>query len=194
MTVAYILAFAAAAASQPNDLSVQAVHNFGACVVRYTPQGAERVLAMDYRTEAYREALRRLARGHDRCVTPAAQLKSGGVLLAGAMAEALVEAEVKDGDLPKRLAFDPQRPAIEARGLTEAMALCTALHEPRGTAALFKTEPGSRGEEEAVEAPNPALTECLSKNVKLTVNKPALRSLLALAAWRIVSTSGNPAT
>ena len=194
MSVAYILAFAAAAASQPNDLSVQAVHNFGACVVRYTPRGAERVLAMDYRTDAYREALRRLGLGHDRCVTPGGRLKSQGVLLAGAMAEALLEAEVKEADLPKRLAFDPQRSRIEARGPTEAMALCTALHDPLGTAALFKTEPASRGEKEAVEALSPVLTDCLSKNVKLTVNMPALRSLLALAAWRIVSAPGSPAT
>ncbi len=194
MSVAYILAFAAAAASQPDDLSIQAVHNFGACVVRTTSEGARRVLAMDYRTDAYREALRRLARGHDRCVSPSWQLRSGEILLAGAMAEALLEADVKKADLPKRLSFDPQRPAIEARGPTEAMALCTALHEPRTTAELFRTEPGSREEKQAVQALDPVLTQCLSKNFKLTVNRPALRSLLALAAWRIVSTSGSPAT
>jgi hypothetical protein len=32
------------------------------------------------------------------------------------------------------------------------------------------------------------LGECLKKDAKMTLNKPALRSLLALAAWRIVNT------
>ena len=51
-----------------DPLEVQAAHNFGACIVGYTPEGARQVLSLDYRSEAYSRKLHELAKGHvDRC-------------------------------------------------------------------------------------------------------------------------------
>jgi hypothetical protein len=194
MSVAYVLAFAAAAASQPDDLSIQAVHNFGACVVAQTPQGAREALALDYRTAEYQRKLRAVGKGHGRCVTPWGLLRSSRLLVAGAMAEALLKTDVREAELAKRLAFDAARPPIEARDATEAMALCSVLHGSAATADLLGTEPTSPEEKRAEEALTPILKQCLASNTELRLNRPALRSLLALAAWRIVSTSGSPAT
>ena len=75
----------------PDDLSVQAVHNFGGCVADTTPKGAEHLLAIDYRTKEYHEALNRLMQGHSdgRCIS-ASSLRSNQILLAGGMAERLL--------------------------------------------------------------------------------------------------------
>src|SRR5688500_9280594 len=98
MSLLLSLMFAAApvTGTKPDDLAIEAMHNFGACVVRTTPAGAEDVLAMDFRTDEYRKKLRRLARGHGRCTRVRTELQFNGVLFAGAMAEALVE-ERRDG-------------------------------------------------------------------------------------------------
>jgi hypothetical protein len=193
MSAAHILAFAAAAASQPDDLSVQAVHNFGACIVEQTPQGAREALALDFRTPEYQRKLRAVAKGHVRCVAPWGLLRASRILVAGALAEALLKTDVKQADLPKRLAFDAARPPIQARDATEAMALCTVLHGPQATADLLRTELATPEEKRASEALTPLLKQCLTSDTVVNLNRPALRSLLALAAWRIASRpKGSP--
>jgi hypothetical protein len=183
-----------ATAKSADDLAIQAVHNFGTCIVREAPSGAaEQVLALDFNTEEYRTRLRAMAQGHERCIVGGWQLGSSPVLVAGAMAEALLKSAVKPDELPRRIAFDPSRSTINARSPTETMALCTALQAPQATARLLETEPTSKEESAAVGSIAPVLTECLKKDTQLTVNKPALRALLALAAWRIVTTPKAPA-
>jgi hypothetical protein len=182
----------ALAASSPTPLATQAMHNFGACVAEETPKGARELLAMDFRTKDYERKMRAVAKGHERCV-PGSRIAFDRVLFAGAMAEALVESDVKRDELPQRLAFDPARSVIAARSPTEAMALCTVLNAPAATAALFETGPASAEEVKALRPLGPVLGECLKKDLKVELNKPALRSLLALAAYRIVTTAKDGA-
>ena len=194
MIVAYlILAASAASSSNPDDLSVQALHNFGTCVVQRAPRGARAALDLDYRSNEYDQQMHAVLKGTDYCLTPGGQMRASPVLYAGAMAEALLKDEIKPADLPLRLAYDPARAVIKARSPVEAMALCTALQAPQATAQLLEAEPTTKAEAEAISAVTPALTDCLKKDMKLELNKPALRAVLALAAWRIVTTPKVPA-
>jgi hypothetical protein len=185
--------FASAATAQvverePTDrFALQAMQNFGRCVVEQTPRGAREVLAMDFRTTDYDAAFKRLAKGHSRCI-PNGRLKFGGVLFAGSLAEALLRSEVDAAKLPRQLAFDPARETIAARGDGEAMALCTVLKAPDATAQLLTTEAASDDEMQAMKTIAPTLGECLASGKKFEMTKPAMRALLALAAWRIVTT------
>ena len=194
MSVAhFIVAAAAAAADVPDDRAVRAMYEFGSCVVDRARSGVvEQLLALDYRTDEYRNRLQAVMKGHDRCLAPGWQLSASRVLIAGALAEAVLRSEVKADEVPGRLAYDPARRPIKARSPTEAMALCTALVAPQATARLLSTKPTSKQEREAMQAIGPAMASCLRKDAKLALNKPALRSLLALAAWRIVTTPKVP--
>ena len=187
-----LFAFLALAAlpmsNEPETVAIQAVHNFGACVVERTPTGAREVLAMDFRSEQYQKKIRAMMKGHSQCIPFDARLGTGGLLFAGALAEALVKFDVKPQDLPQRIGFDPSRPAIPARSPTEAMALCTVMNAPQATAKLFDTEPSTPQEIQAMQPLGGVLGECLKKDMKVELNKPALRAMLALAAWRIAST------
>jgi len=179
----------AAPTRSSDDLAIQAVHNFGACIVRESPTGAaEQVLALDYQSAEYQERLRAMAKGHERCIVGGWRLGSSQVLIAGAMAEALLKSEIKTEEMPRRLAYDPARQVIQARSPTETMALCTVLKAPEPTTRLFSTEPTTKEEAEAIKAVSPVLGECLKKDMKVALNPPAVRSLLALAAWRIATT------
>jgi hypothetical protein len=189
-----LLAFAAAVASNtPESVAIQAIHNFGGCIVARTPQGARDVLAIDYTSPEYQKRLRVYLKGHERCIPFDGSIGSKQILFAGSLAEALLKTDVKPATLPNRLAFDPQRELIEARSPSEAMALCAVLYAPQATAKIFETEPATPEESAAMKPLGGVLTECLRKDVQLTLNKPALRSLLALAAWRIVTTPRKPA-
>ena len=174
--------------AKPEALAVEALHNFGACVARTAPAGAEEVLAMDYRTDAYRQKLSRLAKGHDRCVSPRSQLRFNGVLFAGALAEALVEQPGRSVLTRLSAAEDANAP-VEARSALEAMALCGVMTRPAAAGRLLESEVGSEMEADAMEALLPTMTGCLTEASKAELNKPALRSIVALAAWRIVSTA-----
>lgn len=191
MSVAFLIFAAAAAAPGDSDsLAIKALHDFGACIVEESPKGAaEQLLAMDFRTEDYQKRLRAMTKGHARCLVPNWQLKTNGsLLIAGAMAEALLKSDVPPAELPQRLAYDPARPAIPARSQIETMALCTVLKAPQTASELLETEPASKDESAAMAPIGPVLGECLKKEMKVSLNPPALRALLALAAWRIAST------
>jgi hypothetical protein len=173
----------------PDRLEVQAVHNFGACIVGYTPDGARRVLSLDYRSSDYERQLYALAKGHDdRCLLGGWRYKFAPSLVAGAMAEALLKSRVNSAELPKQLAFDPSRQPIEARGPLEEMALCAVMKDPQETVRIFGTEPATTAEAEAIRPMTGVLTKCLKKDTQVELNKPGIRALLALAAWRVINT------
>jgi hypothetical protein len=166
--------------TKPDALAVEAMHNFGACVVKMTPPGAREVLEMDYRTDAYNKKLRRLAKGHDRCTRPGTELRFNGVLFAGAMAEALIEDQRIDLAGASKLVQK-----IAARTPLESAALCTVLASPEAVGALLATEVASEKEVQATSALSPTLSACLSDNERAELSRSALRSVLALAAWRV---------
>lgn len=196
MSVAlFILAAVAAPVSsnEPQDVGLQAVHNYGACMAAHTPEGAKQLLSMDFDSPDFDKEFRRYVRGHEYCMPFNGMMGSSRLLFAGALAEALLKSDVKHDELPQRLAYDPKREDIAARSQTEGMALCTVLQAPQATAKIFDTEPATRDEVEAMTPIGAVLGECLKKDMKLTVNKPGLRALLALAAWRVVNTPEKPA-
>jgi len=182
------LAAAAAASDTPDRIAIQAVHNYGACVADRSPDGARELLAMDFHSRDYDKKLRRSMKGHAECFPFNGRLASSRLLFAGAMAEALLKSEVRSATLPQQLAYDPARAIIAARSPSEAMALCTVLQAPEATARIFATEPATPEEITAMKPLGSVLPECLKKDMKVELNKPALRSLLALAAYRIATT------
>ena len=172
-----------------DPLEVQAAHNFGACIVGYTPEGAKQVLSLDDRSEEYSRKLHELAKGHvDRCALGGWRYKFSPSLISGGMAEALLKSNGHQADLPKKLAYDPSRQPIAARGPLEEMALCAVMKDPQETIRIFSTQPATVAEAEAMGPMTDVLTKCLKKDTQVELNKAGIRALLALAAWRVVNT------
>jgi len=170
----------------PDDLSVQAVHNFAACVADTTPKGAQNLLAIDYRTKEYHQALNRLMQGHSdsRCISASA-LRSNQILLAGGMAERLLIEKIKPEAFASAVAYDANKAPIAARSVPEMTAICVVRAEPARTYAIFQTDPTSADEAHAMQAIAPALMGCVKAGQKMSFNKPGLRASLALAAYRL---------
>ena len=172
----------------PDDLSVQAVHNFGGCVADTTPKGAEHLLAIDYRTKEYHEAISRLMKGHSdgRCFSAAA-MRANQILIAGAMAERLLIEKVKPSGFATAIAYDASKPPIAARSPAEMTSICVLRAEPAKSYAIFRTEPTSADESHAMQAIAPTLMNCVKAGQKMSFNKPGLRASLALAAYRLAT-------
>jgi hypothetical protein len=180
--------------SAPDDLSVQAVHNFAACIVDTTPRGAEELLGLDYRSPEYVKKMDRLTQGHadSRCIN-ASRMRSSGVLIAGGMAERLLIEKVKPDHFASLVVYDASKAPIEARSPTEMTSMCVVRAEPARTFAIFQTEPTTPDEGHAMQAIGPALLNCVKAGQKMSFNKPGLRAMLALAAYRLTQPGPAPA-
>ena len=183
----FLLALAAVAAPAPDPASIQSLYEVGQCIATRSPQTAREVLAMDFQSSEYRRMLKAMGSGSAPCLVPGTDFRSSGLLFAGSIAEGLLKTEFKPADLAADFAFDPARAPIEARNDSEEMALCMVMRAPAQTAHLLQTAPASREEADAEDLLAPLLSDCLKKGAKLGLNRPAMRSLLALAAYRIVT-------
>jgi hypothetical protein len=159
------------------------LHNVARCMVGHWPRDARNLLLAELRGSDYQRPVRRFIARHPGC-TPRRTLRFGGLLLAGALAETLLRTV---RDLPTRVAYRPSRPPVQVTNDPDLMSVCAVRGEPAGAAALLRSTPGSDDEAAAVRALQPRLADCLRVGVTARFNRPALRALLALSAYRLAA-------
>jgi hypothetical protein len=168
----------------PESRSQPELHAFAACVARGETRRARDMLAMDYRSREYDAALIALLGAATYCAEQPA-LSANHRFFAARIAEALLLADIRGSDLARHVAFDPARPAIQARDETELMAICTVRAVPDQVAALFATRPASPDESAAIQALMPQVGQCMTAGATGQFNRAAIRSILDLAAYRL---------
>jgi hypothetical protein len=168
----------------PDAEAVRAMHEFATCVVREQEGEARRLLAMDFRTNAYRAALRQLATQHNRCVPSRGVIRFSGLLLAGTMAEHLFHRDHGNVDPAGLLAQRPADP--EARSPSEQMSFCLVRRATGAARAVLAASPTSLEEAAAMHALRPVMSDCLAGAREARMNRPGLRSLIALAFHNLV--------
>jgi hypothetical protein len=171
--------------SKPEDLRM--LRDFSRCLAKESPAQARRILRLDYRTDAYRRSIRNLAVAIRPCRPFTGSLRLSGVLLAGGLAEALMPAALGGRTLVSAAAFDPTRPPLTARDDGEYLGLCAVRTMPGQVAQLLATAPASEEEKQAVRGLTSGLGTCVREGASATLNRPGLRAVLALAAYRVVS-------
>jgi len=176
------MAAEAVAGHSSEDLAIQAMHFYAACIVNQTPQGAREALALDSGSQEYHKKLLRLADGHkDQCVG-GNNMRFNDVLLAGALAERLIQLY----DAPPRFgAMIAAAKPLNAHNDLEVMAVCVTRAEPDKVWALFQTDPTSQAEIAALNAMSPTIVGCIKSGQKIALNKPGLRAELAISAYRL---------
>lgn len=180
VAAATILPASAWTETRVEPFALQQVRILANCAAAQSPAKAAAVLAMDFRSPAYKKAMTNFATAHKRCL-PSGKLKFAGVLLAGPLAEALMKRD--RATLADRLVAS-RAVAIEPRSDTERVALCVVDREPAQVAAILGTEAESRAEVEALNPIGESLQICVAPAKEMVFNRPQLRSLLALAAYR----------
>ena len=166
------------------------LHELSRCLVKHRGQKVERLLAMDYRSAAYTPALRSLARDGGRCFPYFGALRMSSVLLAGGLAEASLPAALNGSPLAQRVAYDPSKPAVKPHDEGEYLGFCAVRTMPDDVAALLATPPGSAEEATAMSVIAPKLAPCVQTGASARINRPGLRALFALAAYRLVTGRG----
>ena len=175
------------AASDPRDIKM--MHDLARCVADRKTGEVRRLLALDYRTEEYDRSMRRLARDASSCSRFLGSLKMARVLMAGSLAEAMLAKSGSAAPLSRRLVHDPSKPAIPARDEGEYLGLCAARTMPEAVEALLATSPESDAEKSSIAKIAPNLSQCVQAGASARVNRHGLRALLALAAYRLTTSS-----
>ncbi|HEX9954855.1 MAG TPA: hypothetical protein VGB48_06540 [Allosphingosinicella sp.] len=179
------------AASNPKDIKM--MHDLARCLVARKGSQVQRLLATDYRTDAYRSSVRRFARGASSCASFSGSLKMANVLMAGSLAEAMLATSDNATPLARRLAYDPAAPAVPARDDGEYLGLCLARTQPEAVEALLATAPESDAEKAKVASMVPTIAPCVQAGASARINRTGLRALVALAAYRLTTSSAGAA-
>jgi hypothetical protein len=174
----------------------QAIETFGACMAERKPGEAHRLLTMDFTKSNYQTGLRLLSEEANRtCVREtlmsARVMRSSDLLFAGSLAEALLEKE--STPLNARLARSAGA-TVRSYSATDAVAQCLARSLPDQVAGMFATVPGSDAEGAAAAPLLEAVPVCaraagIGATIELTV--PAVRAMVATAAYRLVTQTGD---
>jgi len=196
LTVSAALAFAAAGTAQAQYArrqpakpamaeAARVIHSWSSCTAKRHRGDARQLLQMDYRTEQYDDALRKLARKSQNCLYPGDEIRiHGSLLFAGGLAEALYERDHAQFDVEafgRRLAAAP---AITARDNVEMIGLCVARRAHGNVRAMLVTKPASAEERAAIATLTPTFEECVAAGMHARMSRAALRSLFALGLYR----------
>jgi hypothetical protein len=167
-----------------------AMQRFGACVAERSGERAAALLGSDFTTHAYRSGLQVLARVNGDCFRQrrGSRMRSSDLLLAGAIAEHLVERGAEPVNV--RLARAALQPATPAYSVADQIAICVVRSVPDDVAHLFATEVGSDEEGAAVRAIAPVVGLCSQNAAPLNASEGGLRAILATAAFRSIQNGG----
>jgi len=188
MSLLALLTLAAAAA--PGNATADQVataRKFAACIARSAPGEARAFLMVDSQNPAFGAGLAAAVNGSgQKCQKKAGDLSVGTAQFGGMIAEALLHARFQPTISLDDLKLDtqPQLPSFSSPG--DILGLCVATKAPAAVAQLLGSEPGSAAETRQLEAIRPAVNSCLKAGTTIRGNPAAVRSMVSLAAWRVV--------
>jgi hypothetical protein len=164
----------------PQPEAVRTLHEFSGCIVRQRTSEARAVLAMDFRTPAYRRRLQELARSSDGCFEGNV-MSMGNLPFAGSLAEQLflrshaatAPSALLAGEFP------------QSRSRSEALSYCVVQRAPAEARAVLDTAVTSPEEAAALNALRPAIAACLEGQEQAQLNRLGLRSLIAIALYHL---------
>lgn len=174
-----------------NDrVSRTALERWAECIAHKNTGEATRILSMDFKAPAYDRALRMLAQEDRSCIGFRGSLRSAGLLFAGEMAEALLEADAKP--LVNRLARAASGEPTKAFSFTDGVAICVVRSVPNDVASLFATARDSAEETASLSAlatPMALCAKAAQARKQLSVNPAGLRAMLATASFRSIASA-----
>ena len=167
----------------PEAEAVRTMHAFAGCVVREKTGEARAALAMDFRARARHRRLQDLARSTRNCFRRN-WMGMSDLLFAGSLAEQLYLRDYRSADPAALVAAA----SFEERSRSERLANCVVRHSPSAARAVLDTPVTSDQEGIALDRLRPAIGACLQGAEEVRLNRPGLRSLVALSLFHAART------
>ena len=170
-----------------------------ACLVGRDAAAAAALLATGpYSRDERQEAVRTL-RAAERCLRLRDGLATSPLLLRGALAESLYEAQFAQPPAAREpaaaaTALLDGAAAAEHADVAPAFSLahCAAAQQPALVRGLLAADPESAAEGQALQALNPVFSQCVTAGTRVNIDRGSIRALLAesLYRWAVVQRDG----
>jgi hypothetical protein len=181
-----------------SDPDIEYFQGFARCIVGRWPEEAEALLESLPGSKAQSEVAQALMEEASACAG-SGEIRMKAPRLRGAIAEALMKkgrtprapswlsASDTGNSLIAKLWTGPEKGQSEAQRMRElsgrGAAYCAARESRPAAEALLRTGPGSRDEQAALMALNPALSRCLGRRNMRFEMAPSVRAYLAEALY-----------
>ena len=166
--------------------------NYADCLASRRKARAQALVLSPYASKAQAEAADRITRSIDEdCIRGGfddVELTVRPDVLAGAVARALLHREYPD--LPVVIegsAINPESERTRAArlGVAERLGRCVVWNDPAGVQALIKADAGSPAERQAMAGLGDALGLCIQEGSTIRLNRPFVRDIAAISAYRL---------
>lgn len=166
--------------------ALRTIQSFGSCIADASTAKAAQTLAGDFRTPAYRRSIDQLVEANRLCAASRgwSRMRASRLLLAGAIAERLIERDGKPVNV--ELTKAAAKPAASSYSPTDTAAMCVVRSVPDDVAKLFATEVATDAEKSAADAVQPVMVRCLPSTSSVSITTDGLRAMLATAAFRSI--------
>lgn len=166
--------------------ALRTIQSFGSCIADASTSKAAQTLAGDFRTPAYRRSIDQLVEANRLCAASRgwSRMRASRLLLAGAIAERLIERDGKPVNV--ELTKAAAKPAASSYSPTDTAAMCVVRSVPDDVAKLFATEVATDAEKSAADAVQPVMVRCLPSTSSVSITTDGLRAMLATAAFRSI--------
>jgi hypothetical protein len=161
--------------------------DFAHCAASRRPRQAAAALALPYGSEEQAKLIDGLASAEGDCwgsFAGSGLYTSDSSLLAAAMAEYFITNRGRIEDARRRA---PQAFAAREAVGVETFGDCVVAQNPTGVEALVRTELESPAETAAENTLAPQLAACIAEGHSLTLDRSALRQVLAVSLYRHVA-------
>ena len=166
---------------------------FAACLMRNQPRIAAEILAQPYGTDEQAAVIQRRIAGTNDCWSAGGMdMAFDNRALAGALAEAGLQARYATADLSGATALTPDdvtRLGLAPRTGFEDLGICVARRAPAVVRAWALSEPGSEAETAARRAVIPEVGPCVNQGQPLRADLVGLRAILSFGLYRLLSTA-----
>lgn len=163
------------------DVAIRKVHSYGGCLSKDAPELARRIVDAPLGSEEQKVAVAAVDGAKLKCWYPGDSVKAPPTLLAGAIAEHIVENQYGPTGA---LLLSPEGAGPVPRNGTEGLAQCIARRNPANVQELLATTPTGPAESVAVRKIVPDLSPCVMAGTTLRFNKVSMRTLLAIGLYR----------
>jgi hypothetical protein len=169
------------------DTARKFVSDFARCAASRRPKQAAAALALPYGSEEQAKLIDNLASVEANCwgaLAGSGIFASDSSPIAAGMAEFFVANPGKIDDARRRV---PQAFAAREAVGVEAFGDCVVEQNPAAIEALVKTESASGAERAAEDAIAPQIAACIAEGHTLSLNRTALRQVLAVSLYRRIA-------
>lgn len=172
-------------ASKSTERGAQALQNVGHCMAEMRGDWAEEFVTIDPSSARHKTLSKRLMDWALNCNEFRRGLETSSLIFKGALAEGLLIRDDVMTDLATHTAYDPELPPLETTIPEDLFGFCVVRKAPDQVATLLQTPMTSDEELEALKALAPVMPTCVPVGQQPKFTREALRSVFAIAAYRL---------